>query len=95
MSRLSEERVSSIAHDIIGNLIKNNFIDPTRRGEVLSVLKKGFADFEAFNDRIDEDARAKIASLSKKVPEGSDEWKILYAKYRAEIAKKQRVPTIK
>lgn len=58
-------------------------------------MKKGFADFEAFNDRIDEDARAKIASLSKKVPEGSDKWKILYTKYRAEILKKQKIPNIK
>ncbi len=95
MSRLSEERISFLAHGIVGDLVGRRCIDPTRRGEVLAVLKAGFSDFEAFNDRIDEEVRLKIASLSKKVPEGSDEWKILYRKYRTEGMGKHRGPTVK
>lgn len=95
MSRMSEERISFIAHTIVDDLVGKHRIDPTRRGEVLAVLKGGFFDFEAYNDRIDEEVRLKIASLSKKVPEGSDEWRLLYKKYRAEAVGKHRPPTIK
>jgi len=94
MSRLSEDRISGIAHNIVNYLIKNHSIDPTRRGELLAALKEGVFDFEIFNDRIDEQVKEKIASLSKKVPEGSNEWRILYLKYRSELLKKQRIHTI-
>ena len=95
MSRLSDERISKLSHDIVSHLIVKKLIDPTRRGEILSLIKNGFADFENFNDYIDNSVRDKIASLSKKVPEGSDEWKILYAKYKEEMLRRQKIGTIK
>ncbi|MGB9734823.1 MAG: DUF507 family protein [bacterium] len=95
MSRLSDERISKLAHNIINNLISKQLVDPTRRGELLSVIKNGFLEFEKFNDYIDARVRERIASLSRKVPEGSEEWKILYAKYKEEILKKQKIGSIK
>lgn len=93
MSRLGEDRISNIAHKITSMLVEKRSIDPTRRGEVLTVLKNGFVEFEAHDERIDKLVREKIASLSKKVPEGSDEWRILYHKYRSELSRNQGIRT--
>lgn len=95
MSRLSDERISKLAHNIINNLISKQLVDPTRRGELLSVIRNGFFEFEKFNDSLDNKVREKIASLSKKIPEGSEEWKILYAKYKEDILKRQKIGRIK
>ena len=93
MSRLSDDRISNIAHIIMNRLLEKRSIDPTRRGDVLFVLKNGFTDFETYNDGIDKQVREKIASLSKKVPEGSEEWRILCSKYRTELSKRQKIRT--
>ena len=95
MSRLSDERISKLSHDIVSLLMEKKLIDPTRRGEILALIKNGFADFEKFNEFIDNSVRDKIASLSKRVPEGSEEWKILYSKYKEEMLKRQKIGTIK
>jgi hypothetical protein len=95
MSRLSDERISNLSHNIVSNLIAKHLIDPTRRGEILAAVKNGFSDFEKFNEFIDKGVRDKIASLSRKVPEGSEEWKILYSKYKEEMLKRQKIGTIK
>jgi|YelNatPaOPRAMG01_1025707.scaffolds.fasta_scaffold01486_3 hypothetical protein len=95
MSRLSNERISKLAHSIVDNLISKHLVDPTRRGEILTIIKNGFLEYEEFNEYIDEKVREKIASLSRKVPEGSEEWKILYTKYKSEILKKEKFGTIK
>jgi hypothetical protein len=95
MSRLSDERISNLSHNIVGNLIRKNLIDPTRRGEILAFIKNGFIDFEKYNESIDNGVRDKIASLSRNVPEGSEEWKILYSKYKEEMLKRQKIGTIK
>ncbi len=95
MSRLSEDRISTIAHRILDNLIARHLIDPTRRGEVLTALKRGFEGFEEFHEMIERRVKEKIASMSKKVPEGSEEWKLLYARLRDELLKKQRLGSVK
>ncbi len=95
MSRLSDERISNLSHKILSSLITKRLVDPTRRGEILALLKNGFMEFERFNESVDEQVRGKIESLSRRVPEGSEEWKILYAKYREELLKLQKPGTIK
>ncbi len=95
MSRLSDERISNLSHKILDSLIAKHLVDPTRRGEILALLKNGFAAFEQSNEALDNEVREKIDSLSRKVPEGSEEWKILYAKYREELLKRQKPGTIK
>jgi hypothetical protein len=42
------------------------------------------------DDKIDETVRRKIASLSRQVPQGSNEWEILYRRYFEEESRKRK-----
>jgi Protein of unknown function (DUF507) len=75
VSRLSESRISHLAHLIVDGL-----------GETKRVLH----DFFQQEDHIDEIVRQKIFSLSRHVPPGSREWDVLYRKYFEEEMRKQR-----
>ena len=83
--RLSEDRIYHISHLIQDMLIRNRNIDilvPEER--VLREIKRTIADELKFEDEADEAARRTIQSLSRRVPEGSREWDVLYRKYREE-----------
>ena len=83
--RLSEDRIYHISHLIQDMLIRNRNVDILLTEErVLREIKRTIADELKFEDDADEAARRTIQSLSRKVPEGSREWDVLYRKYREE-----------
>ncbi len=83
--RLSEDRISHLSHLIQDMLIRNRNIDILETEErVLRETKRTIADELKFEDEADEAARRIIQSLSRRVPEGSREWDVLYRKYREE-----------
>jgi hypothetical protein len=89
--RLSEDRISHISHLIQDMLIRNRNIDILETEErVLRETKRTIADELKFEDDADEAARRTIQSLSRKVPEGSREWDVLYRKYREEEMNRRR-----
>ncbi len=90
MSRLSESRISHLAHLIVDGLGKGNLADFVHEGRVLSETKRVLHDFFQQEDHIDEIVRQKILSLSRHVPPGSREWDVLYRKYFEEEMRKQR-----
>jgi hypothetical protein len=80
--RLSEDRISHISHLIQDMLIRNRNIEVLQTEErVLRETKRTIADELKFEDEADEAARRTIQSLSRRVPEGSREWDVLYRKY--------------
>ncbi len=90
MTRVSESRISHLAHLVLDGLRKAQLADFPNEGRSLVETKQVLHDFFQREDHIDEVARQKIASLSRHVPPGSREWDILYRKYFEEESHKQR-----
>ena len=89
--RLSEDRISHLSHLIQDMLIRNRNVDILLTEErVLREIKRTIADELKFEDEADEAARRTIQSLSRKVPEGSREWDVLYRKYVEEEMNRRR-----
>ena len=89
MSRLSDSRISHLAHLIIDNLWKEDLADFPREARALAETKEVLREFFSQEDLLDEAVRQKIQSLSRHIPPGSREWDILYRKYLEEEIKKQ------
>ena len=90
MSRLSENRISHLAHLVMDGLRKANLAEFPSEGRALAETKQVLHDYFQREDHIDEIVRQKIHSLSRHVPPGSREWDILYRKYFEEESRKQR-----
>jgi hypothetical protein len=90
LTRVSESRISHLAHLVLDGLRKAQLADFPNEGRSLAETKQVLHDFFQREDQIDAAVRQKIASLSRYVPPGSREWDILYRKYFEEEARKQR-----
>jgi len=89
--RLSEDRIYHLSHLIQDMLIRDRNIEILETEErVLRETKRTIADELKFEDEADEAARRTIQSLSRKVPEGSREWDVLYRKYVEEEMNRRR-----
>lgn len=89
--RLSEDRISHISHLILDALEHNANIEPLQPEErILREIKRIITSELRFEDEADEAARRTIQSLSRKVPEGSREWEVLYHKYREEEMRRRK-----
>ncbi len=88
--KLTEERVSHLAHLVWDALYDDNLADYANDEEALKAIKRAMTDYLKTEDQIDDLARQKIASLKRGVQEGSREWDILYKKYYEEEALKKR-----
>jgi hypothetical protein len=87
--RLSEDRISHLAHIVSDGIWKDDLVDFKDDDKVLHEIKRALTDYLKVEDDADTAARDKIRSLSRDVPEGSREWEILYRKYfEEEISKK-------
>ena len=87
--RLSREKVNRLAHLVTEDLAANDEIEfiedrNTIRLEIVKIINEELKKEEA----LDREARKKIESQKKTVPEGSLEWDILYRKYYSEELKK-------
>ena len=87
--RLSREKINRLAHLVTEELVKYDEIEfvedrNTIRLEIVKVINEEMKKEEA----LDREARKKIESQKKTVPEGSLEWDILYRKYYAEEIKR-------
>ena len=87
--RLTREKVNRLSHLITEELVRLDnveFIEDrnTIRLEVVKIINEELKREEA----IDKEAKRKIESMKKSIPEGSLEWEILYRKYYTEEVKK-------
>ncbi len=89
MSRLSESRISHLAHLVLDGLRKAQLGEFPNEGRALAETKQVLHDFFQRDDHVDDIVRRKIQSLSRHVPPGSREWDILYRKYFEEESRKQ------
>lgn len=88
--RLSEDRISHLAHLITDGIWKDDLVDFADEDKVLQETKMSIANYMKIEDYADTAARNKIRSLSRSIPEGSKEWEVLYKKYYQEEIDKKR-----
>lgn len=84
--KLSEQRISHLAHQIIDALYRDDLVDFRDESDALRTTKETLQHIFSLDDRIDAQVREKL-SRQKKVP-GSREWQILYEKYFKEESDK-------
>ncbi|MBI4518268.1 MAG: DUF507 family protein [Deltaproteobacteria bacterium] len=90
MKKLSEARVSFLAHEILRVLRSEGLVEVVNERLALAELKRLLNQEDEAMGRIDTAVRNKIASLSRKVPPGSREWDVLYRQYFDQELRKTR-----
>lgn len=88
---LSEDKQTHLAHLILQSVQRTT--EGVLRGDVaqaLKEIKRVLADTVSVEARIDQQVRARLASYSRRIPEGSAEWDVLYEKtYQEEMRKRK------
>jgi hypothetical protein len=78
---LSDDKVSHLSHVILGTVKKSPLIRiKSEEGKVLREIKRVLAAELAQEGEIDQKVRARLASYSRGIVEGSPEWDVLYRK---------------
>lgn len=90
---LSDDKVSHLSHVILGSLKTA----PAARLKVdealvLREIKRVLAAELAQEEGVDRAVRARLASYSRPIVEGSSEWEVLYRKTHEEELRKRRKP---
>jgi hypothetical protein len=90
--RLSDEKISHLSHVVLKGLLWNGVIKPlAEEGEIRREMKRVIIKELRLAEDIDSMVRKKLQSYSKKIPEGSPEWEVLYQKFfHEEAARKGR-----
>lgn len=79
--RLSEDRISFIAHLLCEQSAKDGFIKISEPSRILNETKQVMISYFKADDEVDDIVRKKIASHSRVIMEGSPEWDVMYKKY--------------
>jgi hypothetical protein len=90
VSKLSDERISVLAHTVLEALRQEARVTVANERLALIEAKRVLSNHFQRENRIDEAVRRKIASLSRQVVPGGQEWDVLYRKYFEEELRKIR-----
>ena len=87
--RISRDKLNKLAHTVADTLADINEVDFLEdRNTIRQEARKALEKLLMEELKIDSAARLKIASQRKIIPEGSQEWDILYRKYYNDEVKK-------
>ncbi len=91
--KLSREKVLHISHLILAYLDKDDGIEYfDEPQEIRQTVVKIIMDEMRNDEMIDALVRRKLESQKRGIPEGSDEWDVLYRKYyEEEVARHRKV----
>jgi len=87
--RISRDKLNKLAHvvsDVLAETDEAEFLED--RNTIRQESRKALENLLLQETRIDQAARLKIQSQRRIIPEGSQEWDILYRKYYNEEVKK-------
>jgi hypothetical protein len=87
--KLSEDRILYLARESLNRLRAEGLADIPNFPLALRQGREVIAQWLEKGDRVDAAVRRKIASLKRGVVEGSNEWQILYRRYREEELRKK------
>ena len=86
---LSEDKVSHLSHVILQTVKKSSLVTlQVEEGRILKEIKRVLAAELAQEEEIDQKVKAKLASYSRGIVEGSAEWDVLYRKTFEEETRK-------
>ena len=86
---LSEDKISHLSHIILRVVKKSASVTvQADEGRVLKEIKRVLASELAQEEEIDRKVKAKLASYSRGIVEGSTEWDVLYRKAFEEETRK-------
>jgi len=87
----SEEKLTHVAHLVYEGIGRFDGVELIADEEViLKQIKQVLFDEFHLDDEIDRTVRARLASYSRKIVEGSGEWEVLYRKGVEEEMRKRR-----
>ena len=86
--RLSEQRISHLAHLIQDGIWRDDLVDYADETRALNTLKQKLASLLSVEEQVDAKVR-EMLSRQRKIP-GSREWQILYDKYFREEMEKRK-----
>jgi hypothetical protein len=87
--RLSRDKVNKLAHTVADSLAEVENVDFIEdRNTIRMECRKILEELFAAEAKIDAAARQKIESQKRIIPEGTQEWDILYRKYYNDEVKK-------
>ena len=87
--KISRDKINELSHKVVtGVRASRQFRLRKDPNEVRLELVKAMSEILMNEDKADRDARKKIRTQKKEVPEGSEEWDILHKRYYAEELKK-------
>lgn len=88
--RLSDEKISHLTHVVLRGLLEKDIFRPlVEEGEIRKEMKRGIIKELKIAEDIDSLVKHKLLSYSRKIPEGSPEWEVLYQKFFNEEASKK------
>jgi len=88
---LSEERINHLSHLIVRGIKATQGVRLLQSEEVIvREVQQIVANELKLDQQISQYARDRLASYSRKIPEGSSEWEILYKKFFEEELKRRR-----
>jgi hypothetical protein len=90
--RLSDDKISHLTHVVLKDLLDKKAVTPlTEDSAIRREIKRVIVKELKLAESIDESIRKKLQSYSKKIPEGSPEWDLMYQRFfQEESAKKGR-----
>lgn len=87
--KLSEARVLFLARESLAKLRDEGLAEITNFALALRQAREIVAQFNEQGDELDAVVRRKINSIKRGVVEGSNEWTLLYKRYRDEEMRKK------
>ncbi len=82
--RLSESKINKIAIEILKGLKTSDLVVIENDTPVLKVIREEITGFLERDRILDVETKSKIQAQKRNIPEGSEEWKVLYRKYYEE-----------
>ncbi len=80
--RLSEDKTTHLTHVLLKGLMADNAITPLAEdGEIRHEMRRIIRQELKISEDIGISVRNKLSSYSRKIPEGSPEWEVLYQKF--------------
>lgn len=87
---LSDDKVTHLTHVLLKGLVDRGTIIPkAENGEIRREMRRVINKELQITADLDEKVRNKLQSYSKKIPEGSPEWEVLYQKFFHEESSKK------
>lgn len=87
--KLTEERTLFLARESLNKLRTEGLAEISNYALALRKARELIAQFSGQGDAIDAIVRRKIGSIKRGIVEGSNEWSVLYRRYRDEELRKR------